>query len=273
MLKFLVLFIAAFSVTAHSKVTLEKYKKSNEVAIRITEKISTIDLDDFRNALQKVEREKLKLHLNTIQLNSEGGSGNTAIAIGRLIRKNNLNTYIAPKDYCASACVPIFLGGVQRYGFGVIGVHDSTFNEEAAFAYKDLPSLIDKSDLRHINYLKEMDISQSLADLIHSTKFWDVRYLTDDEKILFRVNGTDRATSEILVAEMARERNISKAEFKKILSSQYNGCFDEMRYLKQTAWECLKMKDYKVDWWELIKYSMQYSFQVIKETLYNYQWK
>ena len=252
MINKLTLFICiSFTCNGYSAVTLEKYKKTDEVTIIITDKIVSNDLSDFKTALQRIELEKMKLHLNTVQLESDGGSGLAAFEIGRLIRKNNLNTYVAPKDYCSSACFVIFLGGVQRYGFGNIGIHDSTFAEDAKFEYKDLAKLVEQSDKRHIDYLKEMDISVYLAELMHSTMFWDVRFLTEDEKILFRVNGTDRATSEILVKELSKERNITKEDLKKILDSQYRDCFNEMKYLKQTAWGCVRTRNYVEPWFDM----------------------
>jgi hypothetical protein len=263
--KLTLLLFFSFISNGYTAVILEKYKKTDEVTIKITDKIVSSDLSEFSTALQRIESEKMKLHLNTVQLDSDGGSGLAAFEIGRLIRKNNLNTYVAPKDYCSSACFVIFLGGVQRYGFGSIGVHDSTFGEDAKFEYKNLAKLIEQSDKRHIDYLKEMDISGNVAELMHSTMFWDVRFLTEDEKILFRVNGTDRATSEILVNEISKVRKIPKEDFKKILNSQFSECIGEMKYLKQTAWDCVKTRNYKQPWVEMTVASIKYVSEAIKE--------
>ena len=263
--KLLFLFFIACTTNAFSLVILEKYKTTDEVTISISNKIVSSDLTEFKHALQRIETDKLKLHLNTVQLVSDGGSGLTAVEIGRLIRKKNLNTYVAPKDYCSSACFVIFLGGVQRYGFGNLGVHDSTFTEEVKFERNGLTKLIEQSDKRHIDYLREMDISVALADIVHSTKFWDVRYLTEEEKSLYRVNGTDRASSEILVTEISKTRKISKEEFKKILRTNYSSCNDEMKYLKQTAWDCIKNRNYKEPWLVMTFALIIYMYEGIKE--------
>ena len=264
---FLSFFFIAFTTNTFSTVVLEKYKKTDEVTIRITDKIVFSDLVDFKNALQRIENDKLKLHLNTVQLVSDGGSGLTAVEIGRLIRKNNLNTYVAPKDYCSSACFVIFLGGVQRYGFGNLGLHDSTFSEDVKFEKKDLTKLIEQSDKRHIDYLREMDISVSLADIVHGTKFWDVRYLTEEEKSLYRVNGTDRATSEVLVIEISKERKLSKEEFKKVLRTNYSSCNAEMKYLKQTTWDCVRTRNYVQPWLDISNASIKYVYEALIELL------
>ena len=159
------------------------------------------------------------------------------------------------------------MGGAQRYGFGNLGVHDSTFSEDVKFERKELTKLIDQSDKRHIDYLREMDISTSLADIVHGTKFWDVRYLTEEEKSLYRVNGTDRSTSEILVTEISKERKLSKEEFKKILRTNYSSCNAEMKYLKQTTWDCLKTREHKYPWSEMVASLFKYFFAVISELI------
>jgi hypothetical protein len=110
-----------------------------------------------------------------------------------------------------------------------------------------------------------MDISTSLADVTHSTMFWDVRYLTEEEKNLYRVNGTDRATSEILFKEISFERKITKEELKKIFNSQYSKCFNEMKYLKQTAWDCVRTRNYVQPWFEMTVASIKYVYEGLKE--------
>jgi hypothetical protein len=264
---FLIAFAFASIQSSNATVTLESYKDTDKKIIKISDRIKHDDLKDFQDALAQLKSSNTQLHLNVVQLDSEGGSGNTAIEIGRLIRKNKLNTYIAPKDYCASACVPIFLGGLQRYGFGVIAVHDSTYIEDANIVYENIPSIIAFSDKKHSDYAKEMDVSQSLVDAIHSTRFWEIRYLTSEEKILWRVNGTDRTESEILVTEIAKERGITREEFTKVVGSNYKQCFHEMKYLKQTTWECLKDKEHSFDWWKTTVYLLNYFFEVLMEQL------
>ena len=114
-----------------------------------------------------------------------------------------------------------------------------------------------------------MDISVSLADIVHGTKFWDIRYLTEEEKILYRVNGTDRATSEILVTEISKDRKISKDEFKKILRTNLSSCNDEMKFLNQTAWDCLKTRNYRDPWLEITVASIKYVYEAINEKLFD----
>ena len=121
-----------FSINSSASVTLERYKNTNEVTITIDHQIIEEDLIEFKNALGKIETEKKVLHMNSIQLNSRGGSSAVGRQIGSLIRSKGLYTYVAPKSKCASACVFILMSGVVRYAFGEIGVHRATFTKDNA---------------------------------------------------------------------------------------------------------------------------------------------
>ena len=58
-------------------------------------------------------------------INSPGGSVDEARKLGRYLRANGLRT--AVDDYCASACIDVLAGGVERYATPLarIGVHQS----------------------------------------------------------------------------------------------------------------------------------------------------
>jgi hypothetical protein len=53
--------------------------------------------------------------VSMLRLNSGGGTGAEAVAIGRYVRANNMTTWTdGRQDKCASACNRIFVGGVRR---------------------------------------------------------------------------------------------------------------------------------------------------------------
>lgn len=57
--------------------------------------------------------------IRTVKLVSGGGNGEAAEAIGDVIRKNKLDTYVdGSVDRCASACTHIFAAGVRRFYSG-----------------------------------------------------------------------------------------------------------------------------------------------------------
>lgn len=238
---------------AHADVVLERFGYSEKYTLIVRGDIREVDVENFQNALDTIDKNKYKLHLNMVQLDSVGGGRSSGMDIGRIIRKNRLNTYIAPKSLCNSACVYAFIGGVQRYGFGKIGVHSTTFVDDFQIDDRYVADIVDKDIERVTNYVKEQRIDGNLASSILSTPFWSVRYLTDSEKFNWTVNGTDRAESEILVTNIANERKLKRSEVAKIIQTNYFECFNHVRYLQETVWDCLKSQKVNDDWFAVIK--------------------
>lgn len=85
----------------------------------------TIDNDDYKLFQTLLDSNRgLVTH---VYLNSLGGSINSAVLIGELIRRNQLHTVVIAKDKCASACGLIWLGGAKRTiePTGTVGFHAS----------------------------------------------------------------------------------------------------------------------------------------------------
>ena len=61
--------------------------------------------------------------LETVSLNSPGGSVFSALNIARAINSAGLNTSVPKGDECHSACSFIFLAGRERIADGILGVH------------------------------------------------------------------------------------------------------------------------------------------------------
>jgi hypothetical protein len=129
---FFVVVAFAISFNSSATVTLEKYKDTSEVTIKVTDEIFVKDLQDFKDALQQVDDYRYVLHMNAIQLNSYGGNGTAAKEIGKILRARKLNTYLAETDSCASACVNILIAGVMRYAFGDVLVHRTSYAIEVS---------------------------------------------------------------------------------------------------------------------------------------------
>ena len=69
--------------------------------------------------LSQLDDKKPKL----ILLNSIGGSVSAAVRFAQYVRENEMNTWIAEGQTCASACALVFLAGIQRLGEGKLVVH------------------------------------------------------------------------------------------------------------------------------------------------------
>ena len=245
-----------FCVAVHADILIEPYGDSNKYTVTVKGKITDTDVADFQKSIEKIQKNPQQLHLNMVRFDSNGGGKSSGMEIGRMIRKNRLNTYVGPKSLCNSACVYAFIGGLQRYGYGRIGVHSTTFVDDFKVDEKYVPDIVDKDIENVTGYVKEMRLSANLASAILGTPFWSIRYLSDGEKFNWNVNGTDRAESEILVTNIAKERNINRGQFTKTVERYYFYCYEQAMYLNETLWSCLKTKENSDDWITAMKKKM-----------------
>ncbi len=214
------------------------------VNLKIDGRITNETLKEFNQALIDIEKYHQTIVLNAVQLNSTGGSVEISWEIGRLIRKKKLNTYVGKDSYCDSACVFILIGGIQRYAFGEVGVHRTTFATDVSDD-KFVKPYIEESIKLNTEYIKSMGISAMLSDALETTESWRIRSLTEVEKRQWQVFGTDRLEEELLFNQIARDRHISRREFIDIFKSNYEDCLSDARDLKQTIFACAKDKSLK----------------------------
>lgn len=264
----IIIFLSASNFTS-AKVLFEPYSKTDSHTIKIEDYITKNDLEDFQLLLKKIKKENLHLHLNTIQLNSVGGKPFAAIAIGEQIRKNRLTTYIAPDSKCFSSCVYLFVGGVQRYAFGELGVHQMSTNEGKEYSFNELEEAYVKYNKEFKQYFEKMRISQNLAQLEYDTSFWDFRVLTEKEKFDWHVNGTDIVETAVLMNEYAKRKNIDREDFEIIFADNYRSCFDKMKNLEMTVWDCAAEKEL-LDQWDRIYYGAIVRFKHYRAALFQF---
>lgn len=143
-------------------------------------------------------RATLRLHLN-----SPGGSVEEAISMGRVARKFELVTYA---HRCASSCVFVFAGGVQRFVLGSVEVHHpffQTLNPE--LTSNQIGSLRKILMARVSRYIEDMNVSALLVEAMLSTPPEKVRVLSKKELHDLRLVGVDPDFDE---RETAREAYI-----------------------------------------------------------------
>ena len=237
----LLIVVASFAISFNSSatVTLEKYKDTNEVTIKVTDEIFVKDLQDFKDALQQVDDYRSVLHMNAIQLNSHGGSGTAAKEIGKILRARKLNTYLAQNDSCASACVDILIAGVMRYAFGDVLVHRTSYAIEVP-NINNIAQDVEEWNKSAKEYVALMGVSSMLADAMLSTPGWKIRKLTVTEKSQWQVTGMDQLAEEIMFAQIAKEKSISRQEFVDIYTAHYDECLKQAGEFKMNVIDCAK---------------------------------
>jgi hypothetical protein len=232
----------AFAFTplgSHAKVTLETYKYTDEVTLKIEDEILPPDLEDFKKALAQIDEYHSVLHMNAVHLNSLGGHAMTAGAIGRILRRRNLNTYLGPKDSCASACVDVLIAGVQRFTFGMVEVHRASYHGEAADT-ETIREAMNGWNKDLADYITEMGASLLLLDATQTTPNWRTRILTPTEIRQWLLLGNDHVTEETMFTELAKEKFISRKEFVDIYSEHYEECLAKARDFEMTVFDCAK---------------------------------
>lgn len=159
-----------------------------------------------------------------VLLNSPGGSGKAAMQIGRILRQENAQTFVAGQ--CESACVFILVSGVARAASkNTVGVHAGrlTLTNANGTITKEIDasqSLEDSFKLTSFNseanqYLSEMGIRNGLIDvmLAHQTK--QTYKLTEFEMEQYGVVGFDnqylRKRGD-LAANLPKDSRINRIE-------------------------------------------------------------
>lgn len=249
----IVVALVAVSFNSSATVTLEKYKDTSEVTIRIHHQIIEEDLIEFKNALESIEKEKKVLHMNAVQLNSMGGNGSIGRKIGTIIREKKLYTYVAPKSICESACVYILMGGVVRYPFGEVGVHSTTYGRGVEVDDNLTESFV-RIDIQFVKeYSTAMGMTRALTDAILNTESWKIRTINDVEKREWQVFGTERVYEERLFTSIAIEQQMQRPNFIKVFSTNYEDCLKEAEKFERTAYDCAKTKSAKKNYLNIIK--------------------
>ena len=249
----IVVALVAVSFNSSATVTLEKYKDTSEVTIRIHHQIIEEDLIEFKNALDTIEREKKVLHMNAVQLNSMGGHGSIGRKIGTIIREKKLYTYVGPKSICESACVFILMGGVVRYPFGELGVHRTTYTLGVDVDDSLTESFV-RMDIKTVkDYSAAMGMTVALTEAILNTESWKIRKINEVEKREWQVFGADRAYEERLFTSIAIEQQMQRPNFIKVFSTNYEDCLKDAEKFQRTAYDCAKTKSVKKNYWNILK--------------------
>jgi ATP-dependent protease ClpP protease subunit len=183
----------------------------------------------------------------TVNLSSPGGSVSAAMAIGRLLRANRITAFVDPGSSCLSACVLIYAGAVRRLGYDKaarIGIHQPYFpvpghKIDADAVRKNYSSML--ADLRV--YLREMNVSERLADEVMKTPPSAVRFLTAEEQEelgLSTIDPVERETSALVEAQNLgldrNELNQREARAMQVCPPNPNffSCYDRIMKAKTT---------------------------------------
>lgn len=115
-----------------------------------------------------------------LHLNSPGGSVDVALAMGEVIRKHQMHVFIDPDKTCASACVLLFAAGIVRIPYGPVLIHRPYF-EASQISYQETQKRMDQVSVRMKQFLKKMNTSESLFEMMMRVSPEDAKPLTLSE--------------------------------------------------------------------------------------------
>ena len=170
--------------------------------IRITGVISEQTLAKMRLDLMRFQNDDPFPAGLIVLLNSPGGDGEAAMAIGRLLREHQAHVFVVGR--CDSACIFLLMGGVVRAAVtGTVGVHAGrlTLMKPDGQVIKEVDaskSLPDSFQLAGYNrdtrmYLQEMGIGHGILDVMLAHPTHQVYQLTLEDISRYGVTGFDNA--------------------------------------------------------------------------------
>lgn len=191
---------------------------SNSISIR--GEIASGDAGKLNNILAAIEKkygvENCRNGLLMIIVNSNGGDANEALNIGKVIRNHSLEVVIPANSNCLSSCVFLVAGGVRRMILGNVGIHRPYFESlNSSVSTADIKIKRSEFSKKIRDYLDEMDVSQTLLEIMLSVPPESIRILTDDELQNLRLSIEDATFNEKTVSMNAANYNISSSEFRK----------------------------------------------------------
>lgn len=117
-----------------------------------------------------------------VRLNSDGGSVESALVLGKIVRDLSMVAIVPAGGRCTSACVFVFAGGVTRAANGLVGIHRPYLSTVPAdSSTKGISTLYEQGMSNIRKYLREMNVSERLADDMMNVRPERMRFLTLQE--------------------------------------------------------------------------------------------
>lgn len=170
----------------------------NEVAcvsVLLAGKIVEGDYTRLSTYLRQVDQSlqsTTPLRVGLLLLDSPGGAVSEAIAIGRMLRKRQIGTFVTSDSNCASSCVLILAAGVHRGAAGKVLIHSfytpeflgTGRFEDAERAYISVQRNIEQ-------YLDDMRVPRTLLDEMRKIPHTTAKSLTLEETVALGLLGID----------------------------------------------------------------------------------
>jgi hypothetical protein len=225
---FFLYYISSFSFAA-TVTTLESGNDCVWSGVVINGTIEVGDNNKFRKALVQLHSKYGIKNCSSGQsyviIKSDGGDVDESILIGKEIRKNNLGVIIKQDSNCYSSCVLILAGGVNKIIMGQVGVHRPYFSLlNVGKNIDEVRKLRDGINQRIKNYLNYVDVPETLLEEMLAHLPENIKLLSNQDLVRFRLIGKDATQDEIDTANIANHYNLSSAEYRRRMSNFETKC-------------------------------------------------
>jgi hypothetical protein len=221
----LVLVVIGYQV-AHAEIveinragpTCDPYLLVCNLVLQINGEITEATVSQLEGFIDKTRRKadatKSAFSLFSVELNSPGGSVDAAMAIGRIMRKNEAGTFVNRGAICFSSCVLILAGGSFRSFEGKIGIHRPYFPVPSGdVSAESIKATYQKTlqDLR--TYLREMNVVEGLADAMLRVEPENLRLLGEPELANYGITPVDPIAREAYDLQAAKSNGVDRQEY------------------------------------------------------------
>jgi hypothetical protein len=196
---------------AYPRISLGTAAPAEEVRVFLIGDISRADVESAEVMLGLVQSGKQIISGNTVWLASNGGDIDSAMDLGRLLRKRGIFTYVAKNDQCLSACVFAFMGGERRGVGGRLGIHRPYFlytqdSPDRQLRFRHLQKVVK-------GYVEEMDFPESLYEAIMLVPPQSMQTVAPADLKKFYLEGISPSSEDIADAASARRLNLPMVEY------------------------------------------------------------
>ena len=186
--------------------------------IKIQGKITAADSDEVKRLVDQTRQEAKSKQWDVdppfVYLDTLGGEVPAAMAIGRLLRKEQIGVQIDPQGICYSACVMVLAGAVTRNIQGKVGIHRPYYDVPKDDISADKLSDQFQKMLQELRvYFREMNVNEQLADAMLRTEPEHMRVLDSAELNNYGLTAVDPVAQEIKDLKAAQKLGLSRQEY------------------------------------------------------------
>ena len=215
----------AFADVEFQKLDYKDSKGHEYASLKLTDHILDSDVPLFKKYIKQIHKEHLRLEDDSVVLNSHGGMGIPAVAIGRIIRKEHLSTLVPQDAICNSACAYVLISGVCRMALGQVKIHRSLHqgdeDMDKPVSVKENYKVIRKVILDKFSFYREMGAPDAMVWQGINTPQWLITSLSEEEKDSYGLFYSIPEEQDLRYNRIARQRKVSKFDLVEILKDKY----------------------------------------------------